>query len=410
MIQRLKGFRDFLPEESIKRQRLINKLKEIFERFGFDPLETPALELAETLLGKYGQEADKLIYLFKDRGGRKIGLKYDQTIPLARVIGQHFNQLVFPFKRYQIQPVWRAENPQKGRYREFVQADVDIVGTSSLLADFEIINLSLTIFRSLSLDKVKIAINDRRNFSGIDNRLITSIDKLKKIGEEMVIDELVDKGLSPDQAQQLMKKIKNQPPSERLRELFQLLEDKGYQKEKDFFYDPTLARGLDYYTGIIYEAVEESLPISLGGGGRYDQLLGLLTQKPLPAVGFSFGIDRLIEATDLTSKKTSPKTNTQLLVTIFSSRLLSYSLQLVDFFRKKRINTELYLETDTSFEKQLKYADRKGIIFVIIVGPEEIQRELVRLKIMTTGEQKLVSLNQVVEIINLSLTNGNQRK
>jgi Histidyl-tRNA synthetase len=191
-----KGFRDFLPEKAIARNFVIEKIKVLFERFGFDPLETPALEYREVLLGKYGEEADKLIYLFEDRGGRKLGLRYDQTVPLARVVAQYQN-ITKPFKRYQIQPVWRAENPQSGRFREFIQADIDIVGSEDLLVEAEIITCALAVFRELGFKKTKMLINDRQSFTNFNKKIIIAIDKLEKIGEEKVIAEIEKKmGLS----------------------------------------------------------------------------------------------------------------------------------------------------------------------------------------------------------------------
>ncbi len=200
LIQPPKGFRDFLPEKSLQRNFLIEKLKTLFERFGFDPLETPTLEYAEVLLGKYGEEADKLIYIFEDKGGRKLGLRYDQTVPLARVVSQYQN-LPKQFKRYQIQSVFRAENPQKGRFREFIQADIDIVGEKNLLAEVEIIAASLKIFKELGFKKTKIFINDRKNFENLDKKVISAIDKLEKVGEEKVIEEIAKtKVISCDEA------------------------------------------------------------------------------------------------------------------------------------------------------------------------------------------------------------------
>ncbi|MCX7955614.1 MAG: histidine--tRNA ligase [Patescibacteria group bacterium] len=398
MYQTLKGFRDFLPEKAIKRTELINKLKNIFEQFGFDPIETPALEYADTLLGKYGEEADKLLYIFEDKGKRKIGLRYDQTVPLARIISQYQN-ITKPFKRYQIQPVWRAENTQKGRYREFIQCDIDIIGSLDILSDFEIVDLVLTAFKKIGFKKTKILINDRKNFYGINNSLIASIDKLPKIGEEKVIEELIKKSLKKEEAKKLLNSIKNKSLSEDIKKLFNLLKEKGYKENVDFVYQPTLARGLDYYTGIIYEVVDEDYPTSLGGGGRYDNLIGLFTGKNIPAVGFAFGFDRIIEAIESLSLLKTQKTKTQVLVTIFSSDLIKKSLEIVNFLRKNNINAEIYLNQNDKLEKQLKYADKKGIEYVVIVGPEEAKKNVVNLKNMITGEQRLISLISLINLI-----------
>lgn len=393
--QTLKGFRDFLPDQAIKRNWLINKLKNIFEKYGFDPLETPALEYASTLLGKYGQEADKLLYLFEDHGKRKVGLRYDQTVPLARIISQYQN-ITKPFKRYQIQPVWRAENTQKGRYREFLQCDIDIVGEKSLYADFEIIDLVLKSFKSLGFKKTKVLINDRKNFQNIDNKFINSIDKLPKIGEEKVIEELIKKGLEKDKAQSLLNEIKNKKKTFDIEKLFSLLKNQGYQENIDFVYLPTLARGLDYYTGLIFEVIDEDYQAgSLGGGGRYDNLIGLFTGQDVPAVGFAFGFDRMIEAAESLNLLPNIKTNTQVLVTIFSPDLAPISLETAEFLRKNNINTEVYLNEETKLEKQLKYANKKNIPYVIIIGPEEAAKNLMKLKNMKTGEQKLIKKGTV---------------
>lgn len=332
--QTLKGFRDFLPETASKRDWLIARLKTVFKKFGFDPLESPALEYAETLLGKYGDEADKLLYLFKDRGDRQVGLRYDQTVPLARIVSQYQN-LPKPFKRYQIQPVWRAENTQKGRYREFLQCDIDIVGTKDILADFEVVDCVLTAFKSLGFKNITILLNDRANFFGIDNRFINSLDKLPKIGEEKVIEELVKKGLGKDEAKKLIREIKEKPETENIIQLTKLLEAKGYQKGVDFLYQPTLARGLDYYTGIIYEVVSKDYPVgSLGGGGRYDNLIKLFTNQDVPSVGFAFGFDRIVEAMEVLSLLPQQKTETKVLVAIFSKELIDQSLKITIFFVK----------------------------------------------------------------------------
>lgn len=397
--QTLKGFRDFLPQQAIAREYLIEKIKKIFEKFGFDPIETPALEYAETLLGKYGEEADKLIYIFEDRGKRKIGLRYDQTVPLSRIISQ-YQDITKPFKRYQIQPVWRAENTQKGRYREFFQCDIDIVGEASILADFEIIDLVLTVFKELGFKKTKILINDRKNFQGINNTIISSIDKLPKIGEKKVINELILKGLNKNEAEKLMNSIKNKPKSKDIELLFSLLKNKNYKENVDFVYSPTLARGLDYYTDIIYEVVDEDYPsTSLGGGGRYNNLIGLFTGKDIPAVGFAFGFDRIIDALEALSLLPKIKTKSKVLVTVFSSKLTQKSIEIVDFLRKNNINAEIYLNENEKLEKQLKYADKKGIPYVIIIGDEEAKNNVVKLKNMKTGKQEEFKTNDLLKFL-----------
>ena len=265
--QNLKGFRDFLPGQALARTFVIGKIKAVFERFGFDPLETPALEYAETLLGKYGKEADRMIYLFEDRGKRRVGLRYDQTVPLARVISQYQN-LPKPFKRYQIQSVWRAENTQKGRFREFVQCDIDTIGSKSLLADAEIINAALATVKSLGFKDAKMLINDRVIFADLPVGFITAIDKLGKIGKEGVVKELVGRGMEKVEAEKLIDSFAAKSPTPPLNSLFEMLGQSGLKKGVDFEFSSTLARGLDYYTGTIFElVVKDYQGGSLGLGG-----------------------------------------------------------------------------------------------------------------------------------------------
>jgi histidyl-tRNA synthetase len=400
LIQPPKGFRDFLPEKSLQRNFLIEKLKTLFERFGFDPLETPTLEYAEVLLGKYGEEADKLIYIFEDRGGRKLGLRYDQTVPLARVVSQYQN-LPKPFKRYQIQSVFRAENPQKGRFREFIQADIDIVGEESLLAEAEIIAVSLKIFKELGFKKTKIFINDRKNFENLDKKVISAIDKLEKVGEEKVIEEIAKtKAISCDEAKAILNQIKNKKPNEKILQLFSFLKTYDLKEEEDFVFNPTLARGLDYYTGIIFEAVDDNYKGgSLGGGGRYDNLIGIFLENSIPACGFAFGFDRLLEAGNELNLFPKKSTSTKVLVTIFSKNFIEKSIKVATVLREKNINTELFLNPEKKLDKQLKYADKKGIPYVLILGEEEVKKNVVKLKDLKTGKQQEVALEQLIKIL-----------
>ena len=400
LIQPPKGFRDFLPEKSLQRNFLIEKLKTLFERFGFDPLETPTLEYAEVLLGKYGEEADKLIYIFEDRGGRKLGLRYDQTVPLARVVSQYQN-LPKPFKRYQIQSVFRAENPQKGRFREFIQADIDIVGEESLLAEVEIIAASLKIFKELGFKKTKIFINDRKNFENLDKKVISAIDKLEKVGEEKVIEEIAKtKAISNNEAKATLDQIKNKKPTETILKLFSLLKTYDLKEEEDFAFKPTLARGLDYYTGIIFEAVDDNYKGgSLGGGGRYDNLIGIFLKNSIPACGFAFGFDRLLEAGNELNLFPKKSTSTKVLVSIFSKNFIEKSIKVAAFLREKNINTELFLNPEKKLDKQLKYADKKGIPYVLILGEEEVKKNVVKLKDLKTGKQQELALEQLIKIL-----------
>ncbi len=394
--QTLKGFRDFLPKEAIKRQLVAGKMKQVFELFGFDPLETPALEYAETLMGKYGSEADKLLYLFKDNGRRNVGLRYDQTVPLSRVMAQ-YPDIPKPFKRYQMQPVWRAENPQKGRFREFLQCDIDTIGTDSPLADAEIISCTLTALKALRFADPVMLINDRRIFDtlGLSKKQIIILDKLEKIGEKEVVKELASADTKDPAG--LLSMISQSLPTERLAIIIAALERAGYKQGKDFRFDPFLARGLEYYTSTIFEAKVPSYPIgSLAGGGRYDKLIGEFSGSDLPAVGLAFGFDRIIEALDVAGLLPTTATTTQVLVTIFSPELLNSALEIATSLRLGRITTEIFLE-EVKLDKQLKYADRKGIPYVIIAGPDEVKRGVVKLKNMLTKEQVELTVDQVIE-------------
>lgn len=393
----LKGFRDFLPVDARKRQFLIGKFKEVFESFGFDGLETPALEYAETLLGKYGQEADKLLYVFKDNGGRSVGMRYDQTVPLARVIAQ-YPQLPMPWKRYQIQPVWRAENTQKGRYREFLQCDIDIVGSSSPLSDAEIIACTLTVCKTLGFSKSVMAINDRTIFDslGLTKKEIIIIDKLDKIGQDRVIEGLKKSGRTD--AEQLFTKLKESVLTEQLSLIVASLKRLGWKEQADFVFDPFLARGLDYYTSSIFELKTASYSAgSLAGGGRYDQLIGQFSGKNVPAVGIAFGFDRMLEAMEEANLLPLSPTSSQVLVTIFSPDLVGASLTITSLLRSSGVNAEVTLDPQAKLEKQLKYADRKGIPYVIIQGPDEAKRGVVKLKNMKSKEQEEMTVEDVTK-------------
>ena len=394
-IQTLKGFRDFLPNEARKRQYVLDTLKKVFESYGFEPLETPVIEYEEILMGKYGEEGDKLMYKFTDNGGRKVAMRYDQTVPLARVVAQYANELSLPFKRYQIQNVYRAENTQKGRYREFLQVDVDTVGSPSLLADAEIISLALKSFESLGFKNFKVLINDRRIFQElIKNKLIDesslvlvlrALDKLEKIGEEGVLEELGKLGIDKNQRKLILDTIQNLLPSEDFTDLFKFLKQQGI-KEEMYEFTPSLARGLDYYTSTVFEIVSDNYPAgSLGGGGRYDELIGVFAGKPIPAVGFSFGFDRIIEAMEELNLFPENLEGTKVLVTNTSDR----SIQIADELRDKKINTELYID-DKDLDKQLKYADKKGIPYVLIVEDQTLI-----LKNMITGEKTELNLDNL---------------
>ncbi|MBI4059332.1 ATP phosphoribosyltransferase regulatory subunit [Candidatus Microgenomates bacterium] len=297
-----KGFRDITPILAQKRREVINKIIAVLEEFKFVPIETPIVEFAETLKGKYGEE-EKLIYEFKDRGGRDLALRYDLTVPLARYVATHHPTL--PFRRYQVGEVFRGENPQKGRWRQFTQLDADIVGSTDLTEDAKVIAAALKAVKSVGLTDIVMTINDRQNFEGLSKETVIALDKLDKIGDEGVIREMVEKNIKD--AKLVLENIKNTKPTADLEKIFSNLTDLGVAKD-EFQFVPTLARGLDYYTGAIFELrTPQYGNLSLGAGGRYDNLIGMFlpagADKPaqagaknsLPAVGFSFGIDRLVD-------------------------------------------------------------------------------------------------------------------
>lgn len=290
-----KGFRDIKPEMAKKRRELINTLASTMEEFDFVPIETPTLEFAETLKGKYGDE-EKLIYEFEDRGGRKLALRYDLTVPFARYVATYNPPL--PFRRYQVGQVFRGENPQRGRFREFTQFDLDTVGSFDPAEDAKIVAVVIKCIRKLELPEAIMLINDRANFASVSLEVVRAIDKLNKIGEEGVTAEIVNGGVPETDAKDAMAKIRAQKPTENLQQIFTILKETyNLEEGKDFTFDPTLARGLDYYTGAIFELKLDMDPnsLSVGGGGRYDNLIGMFAGKEIPAVGFSFGLDRLTE-------------------------------------------------------------------------------------------------------------------
>jgi histidyl-tRNA synthetase len=392
--QTLKGFRDFLPIEAKKRQYVINILKKVFESYGFEPLETPALEYEEILLGKYGDEGDKLMYRFEDNGKRKVALRYDQTVPLARVVAQYQNELSMPFKRYQIQNVWRADNTQKGRFREFLQCDIDTVGTSSPLSDAEIIEIAASSLKALGFKNFKIFINDRKLLSNISIKALTILDKIDKIGEEEAIRELEKAGESRD----LINQAKGFETSERLKEIKKIAIKLGVAANNIEF-KPTLVRGLDYYTGVIFEIEIDGYDAgSVCGGGRFDNLIGLFAGKQIPAVGCAFGFDRLIETMEELKLFPTDLQRTKVLVTVFSPELLDESIKACEILNANNINQELYIDENAKMEKQLKYADRRQIPYVLIIGPNEAKNSTVTFKNLKTREQKTLPLNQALPL------------
>ena len=405
LLQAPKGFRDFLPEEKRRRDFVMQKIKQVFELFGFEPLETPALEYASVLLGKYGEEADKMVYTFKDRGGRQLALRYDQTVPTARVLAQYQNQLPKYFRRYQLQNVFRSDKPQKGRYREFTQCDIDIFGSPSPLADAEIVACTYFVFKNIGYPNIILKLNDRQILFEILEKfatkktpvlsIIQTIDKLDKKGQSAVIKELTQKGLTQESSQKALRAIQSAKISDNLQEILDYSQQLGVPK-KSLEFSPTLARGLDYYTGMIFEVIIPDYPVgSFGGGGRYDNLIKQLGGIDMPAVGIAYGFDRMVEAAVKLKLIPSKNIGTKVLITNFDNQNLKKSLSAAQQLRNQQISVEVYPATE-SLPKQLKFANQKGIPFVIIIGPDEAKANQVTLKDMTTGKQQTLSLNQVI--------------
>ena len=397
-IQTLKGFRDFLPQEALKRQWLKTKLEEIFEIWGYDPMETPTLEPLEIFKGQVGED-EKLFFQFEDQGGRKVALRYDQTIPTCRAIGQYSNTLVMPFRRYQIQSAFRSEKPQKGRYREFLQCDADIFGVSSPLADAEVIALSLDIYRRLGFKKAVVLINDRELLKDLPYDAIVSIDKLKKIGKDGVISEMVAKGINKEKAVEYFDFVTLLKPNERIKFILDYLKNYGFD-ESWYKFEPTLARSFSYSSGPIWEIeIPDSSGGSVLGGERYDNVVKNISGVDVQGTGFAVGFDRTLEALEEFKLIPDLKTNSKILVTIFNENLLDESIKALKFLRENNINTELYPDQNAKLEKQLKYADKKQIPYVIIIGQDEVDKNLVTLKNLLTKEQRQATINEVCELL-----------
>ena len=405
-VQNLKGFRDFLPKEMRIRKRVTNILEEVFESFGFEPIETPSLEYADVLLGKYGGEADKLVYTFTDNGGRDVGLRYDMTVPTAKVLTMYRDRIKLPFKRYQIQRAWRADKPQKGRYREFTQCDIDILGSGSPLADAEIIAIIYTALSRIGFRKFTIRVNSRQVLFGILEQVgisekekqlsvLNSIDKLDKKSIEEIQKELQEKGFRQSLITNLFQEIKDAKPDENLQKVLELAKNMGV-REGFIQFDPTLARGLDYYTGSIFETVVEEPKIgSITGGGRYDQLIRQLGGPDVLATGTTIGLDRVCDVIMELGLDIGVGDD-KVLVTVMSNDLVSQSLQVADILRSEGVDALVYPNLEDNLSKQLSYADGKGFQYVIIVGLEEVQKEVVQIKDMKSGTKKDVRMDQII--------------
>ena len=444
------GTRDFPPDVVRKRTYILDTIRGVFELYGFQPLETPAMENLDTLMGKYGEEGDKLIFKILNNGldnpekqeqarqdfekilnGKNVkgiterALKYDLTIPFARFVAMNHSQLVFPFKRYQIQPVWRADRPQKGRYREFYQCDADVVGSNSLLNEIEFANIYHDVFTRLGLRDHELRINHRKVLGALAEKcggadrmmdITIAIDKLDKIGIDKVKDELRSKKLKEEQIGTVERYLSisgsNMDKINALKEMLgdskgitelEYIVNSGHTSgSKNISVDLTLARGLNYYTGVIFEAKgPASVKMgSIGGGGRYDDLTGLFGVPDIPGVGISFGVDRIYDVLEeLQLFPEQVNVGTQVLFFNLGQHESTRAFELMQELRNNKVCAELYHEA-VKFDKQFKYAEKKHVPFVVIIGSNELQNGTCTVKNLNTGEQKTISQNELPSYFN----------
>jgi histidyl-tRNA synthetase len=422
-----KGMRDFMPDEMLKRDYVFGIVRDTFHLYGYEPLQTPVMELRETLMGKYGEDAEKLIYFAQHPNAKEeLALRYDLTVPLARVVALRENDIKLPFKRYQLAPVWRAERPQRGRYREFYQCDVDIVGVDNMSADAELISLTVAALNKLGFQDFTVKINSRKLLTGMGQYsgvpaaqlgdLYRSVDKYDKIGTGGVQKELVERGISDDVVGRMMDLLQaNYAGTENLDYLDKLMgalpiaaegiaELRTMAENLDalgvapqfYAFDYTVVRGLGYYTGPIFETVMNQPGMgSISGGGRYDDLIGIFRKESLPTTGTSLGIERIIDLMgelDLYPAGIGG-TVVEVLVTVFGASTRAASSGLAAKLRAGGINTELFME-DRKIGKQFQHADKKGIPLVATLGSEEIAQGVVKLKRLRDGEEITVSLDE----------------
>ncbi len=434
----VKGTRDFGPQQVRERQYIIQAIKQVFEKFGFQPLETPTMERLSVLTGKYGDEGDELLFRILNSGeflkptsqddynnGEKAlsgkiaekGLRYDLTVPFARYVTNNRNDLAFPFKRYQIQPVWRADKPQRGRYREFYQCDADVIGTNSLLCEAEVILMINEVLTTLGINDFTIKLNNRKILEGICDvsgtseqftNVVVAIDKLDKIGKEKVSEELMSKGISSDQANQIFELIEGDINT--LKVAFENSEvgTKGIEEIEEVFsylpqenntnFDIALARGLSYYTGCIYEVAVNNVKIgSISGGGRYDNLTGGFGMEGVSGVGFSFGLDRIYDVlSELELFPNLEASSTKVIMIAFDQESFKYSVPVLGQLRAAGIKSELYPDV-VKMKKSMKYANNRNIPNVILIGGNEMETGLLTLKNMITGEQENLSIPKIIE-------------
>ena len=421
----LKGFRDFLPEGMIPREKMMETARQVYRSFGFSPIDTPALEYLEILTGKGSEETDRQLYRFQDHGGRDVGLRFDLTVPLARFVAQHINTLGTPFKRYHIATVWRGENTQRGRYREFMQCDFDTIGSLSVASDIETGLVIHDLLRALGFEEFTIRLNNREVLNGLLEKLglaenaatiLRSLDKLTKIGPEKVAAEMVaSAGTSESQAADVLKLsalsgsndqiLKDLAPLvagsevgegglDRLDRILSGLEAAGVPGPR-IELDVSIARGLDYYTGAIYETFLDALPGigSVCSGGRYDNLAELYTKQHLPGIGASLGLDRLLAAMQELDMIETVRTPADVLLTCFDPEQLERYLQIASLLREAGIGVELYPD-GKKLGQQLKYADQHGYPLAMIAGPDELAENACQVKDLRSGESSQISLEQ----------------
>ena len=431
----LKGFRDYLPETSIVREKLMETARRVYRSYGFSPIDTPALEYSQILLGKGGAESDKLMFRFLDNGGRDVAMRFDLTVPLARYAAQHQNELVFPFKRYHIAPVWRGENTGKGRFREFVQCDFDTIGTDANASDIETLFVIHDLFEALGFTRFKICVNHRQLLNGLLETLgladrsvsvLRALDKLQKIKRAGVVAEMTSTacGATEDQANRVLdfaaltgtpEEILTQVEAllngnqrglqgvEKLRELFSVSASIGLPMER-IALDVSIARGLDYYTGTIYETFLTDVDIgSVCSGGRYDNLTGLFTKLPLPGVGASLGLDRLIAAMEGLGLVSSAQTPAPVLIVFFDETRFADYAGLARQLRSEGIGVEVYPQP-RPLKKQLQYADRKGFSIALIAGADEFATGVWQVKQLQKATQTTVATadlkNEITRMLN----------
>lgn len=430
-VQKLAGFRDFFATDVKVREFVTNTFKRVFEKYGYEPLETPALENSNIYVGELGDEAEKLFYRFKDQGGRDVMLKYDVMTSMCRAVAENINNIPFPYKRYQIQPVWRSEKPQKGRYREFTQCDADTVGSDSIICDAEFIQMGIEALTELGFKDFRANINNRKliqavvSYSGAKDEqfipICISVDKLPKIGREAVKKELMEKrkiesdvadrildlvtitGETTAMLDQFEKKLKDIPMGveaiNELRTIFNYLKSVNLDN-KYYQFAPFIARGLAYYTGPVWEfEVIEGGVGSVAGCGRYDNIIGKFVGRETPATGGSFGIDRIVEVIKSRNMLQLESMSAKVLVTVFEEGLFDRSLEAAVYLRKNNIKTFLYPSIKEKLDKQMKYANKKGIPYVVIVGPAESEKNIFKLKDMKTGEQRELSLEELLNSV-----------